>query len=71
MALYHFSDETLLRVETLNSRSEHMLARPMITAGFSPPKDLSALQDLTALKTADKHGRLGNSGLGQPILQSA
>ncbi|WP_434286895.1 oxidoreductase C-terminal domain-containing protein [Celeribacter sp. SCSIO 80788] len=35
-SVYHLRDGGLVAVETLNSASEHMLARQMIAAGFIP-----------------------------------
>lgn len=54
VAVYHFNDDNLVSVETINSAGEHMLARKMIFEEFSPPKDSSALEDLAATKAAFK-----------------
>ncbi|MGH1354526.1 MAG: NAD(P)/FAD-dependent oxidoreductase [Thalassovita sp.] len=49
-SVYHFQDDKLVSVETINSSGEHMLARKMISTGFSPKADLEVLSHLPNLK---------------------
>ena len=51
-AVYHYKGEELVCVETINSGGEHMLARQMISANYSPSPDLTNLSDLSRLKEA-------------------
>ena len=50
-AVYLYSGERLVAVETVNRPGEHMMARRMLAAGFSPPVAL-VHEGLAALKAA-------------------
>lgn len=49
LAVFHFRDDTLVAVETLNSPADHMLARQLLDAGRTPP-DAVLLQGAAAIK---------------------
>lgn len=51
-SIYHLRGGRLIAVETINSTGEHMLARQMLAAGFTPPEDLMRQGDPRALKAA-------------------
>ncbi len=51
-AVYHFQNDKLVCVETINSGGEHMLARQMMQSGFSPKNDLDTVADLPGLKAS-------------------
>ncbi|PTQ72005.1 NAD(P)/FAD-dependent oxidoreductase [Celeribacter persicus] len=51
-SVYHLKAGRLVAVETINSAGEHMLARQMLAAGFTPEADLMRGGDPRQLKAA-------------------
>tara|TARA_R110002110_G_scaffold9321_5_gene45984 strand:- start:1534 stop:2775 length:1242 start_codon:yes stop_codon:yes gene_type:complete len=51
-AVYHYKDTKLVCVETIDSGGEHMLARQMVSAGYSPNFEISSISDLRQLKNS-------------------
>ncbi len=51
-SVYHLRAGQLIAVETINSGGEHMLARQMLAAGFTPATDLMRQGDPRAIKAA-------------------
>jgi 3-phenylpropionate/trans-cinnamate dioxygenase ferredoxin reductase subunit len=37
-SIYHFADERLVAIESVNRPADHMMGRKMLGAGFSPTK---------------------------------
>jgi len=66
-AVYHYSANKLVSVETINGAGEHMLARKMITEGFSPSKDALALTNLASIKESFKQWKTRISTLSASL----